>query len=111
MVIVKSHAALSRSSAHRNMRNVLSASAASLLLSSSVVLAEGGGKGHDADTTTPIKHLVIIIPENRSFDNYFGTYPHAANIAGEQSWIGVRAPKFVASPNTPAANTDRKSVV
>ena len=105
MVIVKSHAALSRSSAHRNMRNVLSASAASLLLSSSVVLAEGGGKGHDADTTTPIKHLVIIIPENRSFDNYFGTYPHAANIAGEQSWIGVRAPKFVASPNTPAANT------
>jgi phospholipase C len=28
---------------------------------------------------TPIKHLVIIFPENFSFDHYFGTYPRAAN--------------------------------
>ena len=26
---------------------------------------------------TPIKHIVIIIKENRSFDNYFGTFPNA----------------------------------
>jgi phospholipase C len=28
-------------------------------------------------TTTPIKHVVYIVKENRSFDNYFGTFPGA----------------------------------
>jgi len=27
-----------------------------------------------------IKHVVIVMQENRSFDNYFGTYPGAAGI-------------------------------
>ncbi len=30
--------------------------------------------------TVPIKHLVFIIQENHSFDNYFGTYPGANGI-------------------------------
>jgi phospholipase C len=47
-------------------------------------------------TTTPIKHLVVIFQENVSFDHYFGTYPHAANPAGE--------PAFHASPRTPSVN-------
>src|SRR5690242_19239445 len=47
-------------------------------------------------TTTPIKHVVVIFGENVSFDHYFGTYPHAANLPGE--------PKFVAKPNTPLVN-------
>jgi len=29
-----------------------------------------------------IKHVVIIMQENRSFDNYFGTFPHADGIPG-----------------------------
>jgi phospholipase C len=29
-----------------------------------------------------IKHIVIIMQENRSFDNYFGTFPHADGIPG-----------------------------
>src|SRR5947207_1778533 len=29
------------------------------------------------ETTTPIKHVVFIIKENRSFDNLFGTFPGA----------------------------------
>ncbi|MBN3725435.1 alkaline phosphatase family protein [Burkholderia sp. Ac-20379] len=38
----------------------------------------------DALTTkTAIKHLVVIYGENVSFDHYFGTYPNAANPAGE----------------------------
>ncbi len=45
---------------------------------------------------TPIQHLVIIFPENISFDHYFGTYPHAENPPNE--------PKFVAAPNTPTIN-------
>jgi phospholipase C len=47
-------------------------------------------------TTTPIKHLVVIFDENISFDHYFGTYPHAANPAGE--------PAFSAKNGTPTIN-------
>ena len=36
----------------------------------------------NANTATPIHHLVVIFQENVSFDHYFGTYPHAANIDG-----------------------------
>lgn len=46
-----------------------------------------------AITATPIKHLVVIFDENRSFDHYFGTYPKAANVAGE--------PMFTAADGTP----------
>ena len=45
---------------------------------------------------TPIKHLVVIFPENISFDHYFGTYPHAENPPNE--------PKFVPRPGTPSAD-------
>ncbi|HUI42258.1 MAG TPA: alkaline phosphatase family protein [Terriglobia bacterium] len=45
---------------------------------------------------TPIQHLVVIFQENISFDHYFGTYPTAANPAGE--------PPFTALKNTPAVN-------
>ena len=31
-------------------------------------------------TTTPIKHFVVLMQENHSFDNYFGTYPGADGI-------------------------------
>ncbi len=34
-------------------------------------------------TKTPIKHLVVVFNENRSFDHYFGTYPNALNPEGE----------------------------
>src|SRR6201998_3943790 len=34
-------------------------------------------------TKYPIKHLVVIFNENRSFDHYFGTYPNALNPEGE----------------------------
>jgi phospholipase C len=47
------------------------------------------------NTSTPIKHLVVLFDENESFDHYFGTYPYAANTDGT---------KFVAKPNTPTVN-------
>jgi phospholipase C len=47
------------------------------------------------DTSTPIKHLVVIFEENESFDHYFGTYPYAANTDGTP---------FVAKPGTPTVN-------
>jgi phospholipase C len=48
------------------------------------------------DTTTPIKHLVVIYQENVSFDHYFGTYPNALNPGGE--------PAFHAAKGTPSVN-------
>jgi len=30
-----------------------------------------------AETATPISHVIVIVQENHSFDNYFGTYPTA----------------------------------
>src|ERR1700744_1785117 len=53
-----------------------------------------GSSPNEARTATPIKHLVVIFDENRSFDHYFGTYPHATNPQGE--------PAFRADRNTPA---------
>jgi phospholipase C len=44
-------------------------------------------------TATPIKHLVVIFNENRSFDHYFGTYPNALNPEGE--------PRFEPAKDTP----------
>jgi phospholipase C len=56
-----------------------------------------GSQGDTAfQTTTPIKHLVVIFQENVSFDHYFGTYPTATNPSGE--------PSFSALPDTPSVN-------
>jgi phospholipase C len=54
------------------------------------------GRNDGPNTTTPIKHLVVIFQENVSFDHYFATYPVAENPAGE--------PSFDAAPDTPAVN-------
>ena len=35
---------------------------------------------NDAKTTTPIKHVIVIIGENRSFDHVFATYVQATAI-------------------------------
>jgi phospholipase C len=51
---------------------------------------------HDVRTATPIKHLVVIFNENRSFDHYFATYPNAGNPTGEIP--------FKPKPHTPEVN-------
>jgi phospholipase C len=38
----------------------------------------------------------VIFQENVSFDHYFGTYPNAANLPGERTWV--------AGKNTPTVN-------
>jgi phospholipase C len=55
-----------------------------------------GHHGDEARTATPIRHLVVIFGENRSFDHYFATYPTATNPPGE--------PVFKAARNTPTVN-------
>jgi phospholipase C len=60
------------------------------------LLLSAAAANAQVQTTTPIKHVVVIFQENVSFDHYFATYPSAANSAGE--------PVFTASPNTPSVN-------
>jgi phospholipase C len=68
-------------------------------LASSTIIASGVATSslaeNDAKTTTPITHLVIIFGENRSFDNYFATYPSAQN---------EELPLFYPQEDTPSVN-------
>ena len=49
------------------------------LLITSLFLSCSGWAVSDptSDTTTPIKHVVIVFQENISFDHYYGMYPNA----------------------------------
>jgi phospholipase C len=84
------------------MRTRLAVCLAACLLTLSVASSAQGPASpdfHHGDhvrTATPIKHLVVIFQENVSFDHYFGTYPYAANAAGE--------PTFYPAPFTPRVN-------
>lgn len=60
-----------------NDRPKLSALALCLavICQSPATLAMGAGDDHDHDKTrTPIKHVIVIIGENHTFDNLFGAY-------------------------------------
>ncbi len=75
----------------------LAAIATTAALAAPASASQPDGSGN---TTTPIKHLVVLFDENISFDHYFGTYPNAANTDGTP---------FTAAPGTPSANTMQKA--
>jgi phospholipase C len=37
----------------------------------------------DTDTSTPIHHLIVVMQQNHTYDNYFGTYPRGAGLPPE----------------------------
>ncbi|MDG6926258.1 MAG: acid phosphatase [Nitrososphaerota archaeon] len=51
-----------------------------------------------ARTATPIQHVIIIVQENHSFDNYFGTYPTANGTLVNS--ITSQLPPVVGIPNS-----------
>jgi phospholipase C len=66
-------------------RAFIAAGALACLLAVVLVSAELPGKRHEAAASAlvgihKIRHVVIIMQENRSFDSYFGTYPGADGI-------------------------------
>jgi|HubBroStandDraft_6_1064221.scaffolds.fasta_scaffold11611_4 phospholipase C len=67
---------LSKKSAWTRTRLALCASASLIILMSAAnVHADDDDSRHDRpETRTPIKHVITIIPENRSFDHLFGLY-------------------------------------
>lgn len=46
-----------------------------ITLQAQPVFAQSDAK--TTETATPIKHLIVLMQENHTFDNYFGTYPGA----------------------------------
>jgi phospholipase C len=48
-----------------------------ILVASQISFAEADSAPEDLQTATPIKHFVVLMQENHTFDNYFGTYPGA----------------------------------
>src|ERR1700689_4652157 len=80
--------------------------AAVLLAANLATVAPGpafaNGQGNSGGTTsTPIKHVVVIFQENVSFDHYFASYPHAANL-GEEVHFRAKVPTPSVNGLTPA---------
>jgi len=55
-----------------------------VVLGGFLVLVGSSGALAATKTKTPIKHFVSLMQQNHSFDNYFGTYPHANGIPENQ---------------------------
>lgn len=53
---------------------------AALAISCALLSGASGIKRADAADDIPIRHVIIIMQENRSFDHYFGTFPGADGI-------------------------------
>lgn len=75
---------------------------AGMMISLAVVLGKPSaivaGEGHEAKT--PIKHLIIIVGENRTFDHLFATYTPAS----AQSVLNLRSQGIVNADGTPGPN-------
>jgi phospholipase C len=72
------------------LSTVASSVVAAALASSTAAFAADYANPNKLKTATPIKHIVVIFNENRSFDHYFATYPNAANPAGEIPFVAKR---------------------
>jgi phospholipase C len=62
--------------------------------------AEPSGS-NDSNTTTPIKHVIVIIGENRTFDHLFATYQPAKK---GQSVLNLLSQGIVNADGTPGPN-------
>jgi phospholipase C len=66
-----------------------------LLAASQIDMAKAGPAPTGPQAKTPIQHLIVLMQENHTFDNYFGTYPGADGLPGNV--------KMPVNPANPAA--------
>jgi phospholipase C len=64
-----------------------------LLASSQISVAKASPAQTGPQAKTPIQHLIILMQENHTFDNYFGTYPGADGLPA-----GTKMPVNPANP-------------
>ncbi len=88
---------------------------ATLLTASTAGLA--GGSGADANTATPVKHVIVLIGENRSYDHIFGTFQTGkgqttVNLLSEGIMAADGAPgsHFASATQWQASDTDVYSI-
>lgn len=102
------------------IRKTIALSLSSVLILSGCNSVGSNPPGNGSANTTPvttvtpttaqaaIKHVVVIFGENESFDHYFGTYPNAANMAGEVQFTaaqGTTIPNnYIKTPSLLTAN-------
>ncbi len=48
-----------------------------------ILPVQAASQADGTQPTTPIQHLVVLLQENHSFDNYFGTYPGADGLPAD----------------------------
>src|SRR3954471_21372111 len=103
------------------LKGRLSAIAIGVALAASLAGAQTAGAhdGHDRDhdrdrTATPIKHVIIVVGENHTFDNLFGTYrPRAGQYVdnllskGIVNADGSPGPNFSRGQQLIGSDTDR----
>ena len=85
-------------------RKLITAAGAVALAVSAAVSVTGAGAGAaSAKTTTPIKHVIVIIGENHSFDNVFATYQPPAG----QRIENLLSEGIVTKNGTPGPNVSK----
>src|SRR5216684_945298 len=79
------------------------------LMSCGLAAADDHGDRDDAahrvKTDTPIKHLIVLIGENRTFDHIFATYqPKHGQTISNLLWKGIIKPDGTPGKNFPKAH-------
>jgi phospholipase C len=75
MEVVQMHSRLSHWRAYLpSVKQVLAALVATQLVVATPLRAQNDTGSNDEKTTSPIKHVIIIVGENRTFDHIFATY-------------------------------------
>jgi len=89
------------STAMRTLRvGLISAAVFQFAIGSSLLEAQSQPKSRDNDTSSPIKHVIVIIGENRSFDHVFATYVPKK---GESVW-NLLSEGIIKADGTPGKN-------
>ena len=101
----------------RLIRLASGAGVAGLAVTALAATAPTAAAANSAATTTPIKHVIVIIGENHSFDNVFATYKppagqHVKNLLSEGivTAQGTPGPNFGKATQLTATNTKTYSL-
>ncbi len=93
---------------HQSIRKVVAGTAVSAMLANVLITPVLAGatarerdEGPERSTATPIKHVIIIIGENRSFDHVFATY---TPVRREEHVDNLLAKGIVNADGTPGPN-------
>src|SRR6516165_10132967 len=63
--------------------------------------AAGESGRNDGNTVTPIKHVIVIIGENRTFDHLFATYQPVNN---DETVLNLLSEGIIRADGTPGPN-------